>query len=321
MKCPYCFKINRFRVQKKKGSRIVYYCSICRSEVPKIFIELPEIPHTKIGMIGYSGHGKTIYNLSMLYLLKALPEYWGKFYLETLDDNSHSALNYDVQTLEQGKVFKSTKAVYPRPLFLKLNDLPYFNTQFISLFDTGGRLFENLDLMTSKGRYFSKVDVVFFFISLAEKDMLDNWNMKIMKLLDRYVNVVYSRYGVKTKKKQSIAFIFTKSDKLMDLNGDVNLTDELKSYFSNGTIERYHHIDAEKIEEIKNNSNVIESWLRSSNCNGFINLAKNHFKNISFTMVSAIGSTSAKGALEKKLELQDPKCVLDPLLWAMNVSN
>ncbi len=321
MKCPYCFRINRFRVQKKKGSRIVYYCSACRSEVPKDFIESEDIPHTTIGMIGYSGHGKTIYNLSMLYLLKALPECWPQFYFETLDDTSHGAMYFDVPNLEVGRMFMRTKAVYPRPLFLRLNHVPHFNTRFLRLFDTGGRLFENLDLMTKKGRYFAKVDVVFFFISLAEEDMLGSWNMKIMKLIDRYVNVVYSRYGVKTKKKQSIVFILTKADKLLKLNGEANLTNALKHYLSNGTIEQYKNIDNGKMEELKNNSEEVESWLRSNNCNGFINLAKNHFRNVRFTMISAIGNTPVNGKLEQELKVSDLKCVLDPLLLAMQDSN
>jgi hypothetical protein len=289
--------------------------------VPKDFIESEYIPHINIGMIGYSGHGKTIYNLSMLYLFKALPEYWSQFYFETLDDTSHSAMYFDVPNLEAGRMFMRTKAVYPRPIFLKLNHVPYFNNSFIRLFDTGGRLFENLDLMTQKGRYFAKVDVIFFFLSLAEEDMLDSWNLRIMKLIDRYINVVYSRYGVKTKKKQSIVFILTKADKLLEMNGEVSLTSELKQYLSKGTIEHYQNIDKGKLEEIKNQSEEIESWLRSNNCNGFINLAKNHFKSVGFTMVSAIGDTPVNGKLEQELKLHDPKCVLDPLLLAMQSSN
>ena len=321
MKCPYCYKLNRFKVQKKKGSRIVYYCVFCKSEVPKVFIESPETPLTKIGMIGYPGHGKTIFKLSLLYQLRALPNYWDSFYFETLDDTTHREMYYEVPELEHGRMFMRTKAIYPLPTFIRLNSIPYFNTQFVSLFDTGGRLFENLDVMTRRGRYLAHCDVIFFFISLTEKDLIGNWNMKIMKLLDRYLNVIYSRYGVNTKKKQSIIFILTKADELLKLNGEINLSNELKQNLANGAIEHYRHFDENKLNEIENNSAEVENWLRSNNCNSFINLANSHFKNISFAITSAIGNSPINGKLEKELSLKDPRCVLDPLLWAMHVSN
>jgi len=321
MKCPYCFRINRFRIQKKKGSRIVYYCSLCKSEIPKVFLESPETPFTKIGMIGYSGHGKTVYNISMLYLLNSLHAYWNNFFFETLDDTSHIAMHSAVPDLKEGRMFMRTNAIFPRPTFLRLNNTPLLNTQFVSLFDTGGRLFDNLDMMTRKGRYLAHANVIFFFISLTEEDMLDNWNIKIMKLLDRYINVVYSRYGVKTKKKQNIAFILTKSDELIKLNGEYKLPENVIINYENGTIEKYRHFEKSTLENMKNSSDAIESWLRSNNCNSFINFAKNHFKNISFVMTSSIGSTPENGKLKEELNIQNPKCVLDPLLWAMHISN
>ncbi|MEN8118749.1 MAG: GTPase domain-containing protein [Bacteroidota bacterium] len=320
MKCPYCFKVSRFSVQRKKGSRKVYYCAYCKSELPRAFIESPETQYTKIGMIGYTGHGKTAYKTSLLYQLKALNDFWNDFYFETFDDTSHDSMYTRVSLLEQGRLPKSTRAVFPRPTFFRLNNFSYLRTRFVSMFDTGGKLFSRLDLMTRKGRYLANCNTIFFFISLTEEDMKDNWNLKIMKLLDRYSQVIYSRYGIKTSKKQNILFVLTKSDELVKLNNEQKLSENIVNYFESGTIEKYRNLDENWFNFIKLNSESIESWLRANNCNSFINSAKNHFKDVGFVMTSALGSAPIDDVSANKLSTKDPKGVLDPLIWALHIS-
>jgi hypothetical protein len=318
MKCPYCFRTTWYKDQRKKGSRVVYYCPRCKSEVPKDHMESKEFQFTNIGMIGYTGHGKTTYLISILHMLKSLHKYWDEFFFETLDDKSHAMTYYQAQELEQGIMPASTRAIYPMPTFIRLNHTPYFDIRYISLFDTGGQLFENLELMTRKGRFYTQAKVIFFLISLSEKDMTDNWNLKIMKLLDRYVQVVYSRYGTKTSRNQNIVFILTKSDELLKLETEQRLPESVINYYKNNTIEQYGQIDKNTFDTIKLNSDQLEKWLRSHNCNSFINLAKSHFRNVSFALTSVFEHAQSENNLTDKLIL-NPRCVLDPLIWSMNL--
>lgn len=62
----------------------------------------------------------------------------------------------------EGKIPATTQPVYPRPVFLRLNNILYFDHGFVSIFDTGGKFFKNIDLMTREGRYFARTDVLFF---------------------------------------------------------------------------------------------------------------------------------------------------------------
>lgn len=57
--------------------------------------------------------------------------------------------------------------------------------------------------------------------------MENKWNLKIMKLLYRYTHAIYSRYGLKTNRKQSIVFILSKADELMKLNGEQKVPKKL----------------------------------------------------------------------------------------------
>ncbi|MFN8258275.1 MAG: hypothetical protein U0W24_21480 [Bacteroidales bacterium] len=320
MKCPYCFKSSSIRYNLRKGSRLVNYCMYCKSEIPLQYYESEDTEYTRIATLGYSGHGKTSWAVSLLYVLKAMNAHWDGFFIETLDDNSHDALYNDVSDLEQGKPLAPTPAIFPHPVFFRLNNIPVFSQRFVGLFDTGGRLFENLDLMTKKGRFYTQASAVFFFISLAEDDMLDIWNMKIMKLLDRYINVVYSRYGLKTAKKQSIAFVFTKPSLLQNMKDKFRLTPDIESILQSGTIENFAELNGRFLERIKLNSDKIEEWLRKNDCNSFINHAKSNFKNVAFFITSALGQLPADDKVVKKFSLKDPKCVLDPLLWALSIS-
>lgn len=317
MKCPYCFKVTTLHIQKKKGSRIVYYCSRCLTEVPKGFIDSPDIPYIKIGLVGYSGHGKTTFLTSLLHQLTRLHTYWDNYYFEMLDDNSRESIYYKPVRIERGESLSPTRAIFPRPTFIQLKNVPEFNNCFVSFFDTGGRLFENLDLMTSKGRFLAQSDVIFFFVSLAEEDMTGNWNLKIMKLLDRYIHVIYSRFGIKTQKNQSIVFILTKADRLLKLNGAINLPDDVISYNRKSDLKQYWQLDNDLFQNILENSQNIENWLRASDCNSFINLANNHFKKVSFVLSSSLSNFSEVNELESRLVLNSAKCMLEPLLLAI----
>lgn len=69
MKCPYCF--SEFKNKKRvKGTRQVYYCNLCESEIHRAYVEFPKIPITRIGLVGYTGHGKTVYITSLFYMLQ-----------------------------------------------------------------------------------------------------------------------------------------------------------------------------------------------------------------------------------------------------------
>lgn len=320
MKCPYCFRLSRFRIKRKKGSRIVYYCSYCKSEVPRLYLESPVINSLKIGTLGYPGHGKTVYKTALLYILQSMHDYWKSFTFETMDDESHKAMFYDTLELQKLRFPSPTRAVFPRPAFLQLNQFPFFGDISLRIFDTGGQLFDNLELMTRKGRFFTHANVIFFLISLSEEKMKDNWNLKIMKLLDRYTHVVYSRYGSKTAKKQDIAFILSKSDRLIKSGIEIKLPDKIEEYLNQGSLEKYKQINNQTLEEIKQNSFAIEAWLRENNCNSFINYARNHFRHMGFMTTTVCPDSTQESNPIQILGPNIPKCILDPLIWALSMN-
>jgi len=320
MNCPYCFRT--FKMKKRvKGSRHVYYCMSCESEIHRAYVEFPKIPLTRIGLVGYTGHGKTVYITSLFYMFQALDNLWKDYYFETFDDFTHEIMFEKVPILKSGKLFSGTPINFPEPAFIRLNNMPYFDDQIISLYDIGGGVFDDLDLMTQKGKYLAHSDTIFFIISLLETDVIDDWNLKIMKLLDRYIHVVYSRFGLELSQKQNLVFVFSKADQLVHLNEERALPKNLIDNLNDGHINQLTYLSQFSIENIVNTSDNIKNWLRGNNCNGFINLAENHFKNVNFVLASALGNAPVNNELKAKLTVNDPKNVFDPLLIALNLDN
>lgn len=124
MKCPYCFKEIRYK-KRVSGMRQIYYCTSCKSEIHRAYVEFPEIPVTRIGFVGYTGHGKTVYTTSLFYLLQSIDLYWEDFYFETLDDFTHEIMYQKVPQLKKGQLFSGTPINFPEPAFIRLNKLPH----------------------------------------------------------------------------------------------------------------------------------------------------------------------------------------------------
>ena len=66
MRCPYCLELTKPTLEKK-DNRLVYVCSNpnCKMEIARDFVEKPKVPLATVGMVGFPGHGKTVYVTSL----------------------------------------------------------------------------------------------------------------------------------------------------------------------------------------------------------------------------------------------------------------
>lgn len=188
------------------------------------------------------------------------------------------------------------------------------------MYDIGGGVFDDLDLLTEKGKYLAHSDTIFFIVSLVDPDVLEDWNLKIMALLDRYIHVVYSRFGIELAKNQNLFFVFTKSDELAKRDDNYKLSDELIEYLNSGSFKNMNFINDFTFNKIKYDSDMIKEWLRTKGCNSFINLAENHFKTVNFALVSALGDAPVNNVMVNSISPESPKRVLEPVFWALNAT-
>ena len=314
--CPYCLEIvnPKFEV---KGHRQVYVCSNpdCKRELPR---DLKESPW-RVGLVGFTGHGKTVYLTSLFYTLKVLrrEKTWDEtFSWLGLDENTHKIMYRHVPLFEQSKLPASTPENFPEPALIQFTNIPLFKNCFLSFYDTAGRVYEDIERITEMGRFVARSTVVFFIVSL--RDCGENWGETMESLIETYINAVYNKLNLDLKREQHLIVVLTKADLLEEL------PQELKRFLLEGLYKWYSlegsndkTLIRSKLKELRRVSLALKRWLESKGCGGFTRLAAQRFRSVEYTIVSSTGAAPVGDMLATKLDPEDPKRVLDPFLWAL----
>lgn len=312
MNCPYCLSENKkFEVNPVSGA---YTCPVCKTTIPRGYVDQQRVPRSTVGVVGFSGHGKTVYLTSLFSVLGNLSSYWDGFYYRSLDDFTHKILYEQVPAFEGGRLPESTPANFPNPALINYNRLPEFGDAYLGFYDTAGEVFNDTAQISRAGYFVAHSDVVLFIVSIADCDptRLDD---EMSRLLDTYVRAVYDHLNVDLKKNQEIVVILSKADLISD-----KLPDELRDWFDDGKAEWYVMDLSVKLIDMAVQSTAIETWLRNDmHCNRFINMLRDNFNQVRYTLVSSTGfaEIDERGQAEGSLS---PMRVLDPffmiLQWA-----
>jgi len=321
IRCPYCLRRVRPGLNVV-GNDTIYKCpgEQCGKAIHRDYIEKTGRYWLRgsIGLVGFTGHGKTCYLTSLFYLLKYLKriDTWGEeFTWETLDKNTNRIMYEHVSDFEkESKLPPSTPANFPEPALIKFEDMPFFGNFFLSFYDTAGIVFRDIERITERGRYVAHCEVVLFIISMIDcgETVADMANT-MEKLLDTYINAVYNHLRVDLKKNQHLIVVLNKADEI-----STQLPYELSRFLQAGSYKWYRTNNVKsKVKELENKSGIIEQWLKQRECGGFTRLAKRRFRSVEYTIVSSLGARPAGDYLTTELKPEDSKRVLDPLYLAL----
>lgn len=305
IRCPY-----HLGLVEVSGIRSSIHCPECGTLIPRDFIEKTHIPRVTVGLIGFSGHGKTVYITSLFYLLKFLQAQWPSYYLRTLDDHTYKIFFENIPTFERSELPESTPVNFPLPALIFLGNLPHFGDWFFSFFDTAGEVFEAATTITNEGRFVAHAEVILFLISIPDSG--EDWPDRIQALVDIYIRAVYGQLGLDLKKRQHLIVVFSKGDLLLDREAAVTGN----FLMSGGSYQNYTHLE-HKLSELSEISQNLRTWLEGSGGQGLVNLCQDNFKSVEYTIVSATGAAPVGNRLVTTLQPDDPKRVLDPFLWIM----
>ncbi len=231
IKCPYCLKETTASLEVK-GNNTLYLCGDCKATIHRDYIEKNAYKN-RIGLVGFTGHGKTVYLTALFYLLKYLGRVgiWGDFTWQTLDNNTHEIMFNHVKKFEmESKLPDSTPENFPHPALIKFEDIPLFSRQFLSFYDTAGRVFKETDKITDMGRFVAYSDVVFFIISI--KDCGNSVADSMEEFLNIYLDAVHNRLRVALKESQHLIIVLTKAD-------DIQLPQNLSDFLNSGSYRWY----------------------------------------------------------------------------------
>ena len=304
--CPYC--LNRVNPKRERDG---FYCPVCSTRIFSDFVLQP-LPKHYIGMVGFSGHGKTTYITSLLFLLKDVfmgKGLWKGFSFLALDMETLNLIYNRVKALtKEARLPEATPVNFPTPFVIKFFNLPLLADRFITFYDVGGEVFEHPDRISRQGVLVAKAEKVIFIISL--KDCGEDWEERSDRATNLLNTFILGRDQVFPggKEYQDLVVTFTKADLLVK-DMPKTLVDSLLS----GTYDRYVNITRNFPWELAKLSQDIEEWLATlPGMSGFIALAKRNFRDVKFSLISAIGSAPIGDRLAASLRPEDPKRVLDP---------
>lgn len=317
IKCPYHLKKIKPKLEYKSNTA-PYVCPECGVEIPRDFVEKKDIPRATVGLVGFPGHGKTVYITSLFYLLKYLRNQWDDYFLLSLDDNTHNVLHHHVPLFESSELPDATPSNFPSPSLIYFHNIPLYGDGFLCFYDTSGEVFEDTQRIPHQGRFVAHSDSVLFNVSI--NDCGKNWPDRMTELLNTYINAVYNRMHINTKKKQHLVVVLTKSDSLTNNNSAGSLSRDLADELTNAGSYDSYLINSEHrnmFERLKERSEAVKYWLLQKECQAFVKIAEEYFNSVEYTLVSSTGSAPVGRRLAARLAPEAPKMVLDPFLWVL----
>jgi double-GTPase-like protein len=313
MLCPFC--LTKIRSDIKS-------CSSCEHELPPEYVvhhsgwRARFSPPAIVSVIGFVGHGKTVYLASLFYALQNhAPNAWRKFYRQGLTIDTLKVLYKNLALLKSGDLPEATPHVFPVPNIDRLHHVPKFGNRTLLMYDPPGDAFELLedDSLQKFAGFAKHSPCALFLISLT--DMMQQYESEdsvageMNRLLERY------NLGLMgAKKKQHLIVVYTKADRLLS---QVDFPSEVIACLENSGVDGLGNINNYMLEMKKNSLLLRDFTENTMNARSFLNNAQENFKSVEFCAVSSLGSEPSGHRLAERVT---PRRVLDPLLWVLSKS-
>jgi len=271
-----------------------------------------------VSVIGFKGHGKTVYLAALYYVLQNFaPRAWDSFYRQGLTMKTLQMLYENVSLLKRGDLPEKTAQVFPEPNIDRLYKIPQFGDRTLLIYDPPGEAFDLVDDSLQRYAGFVKHSrSALFLISLT--DMMDEFGSaeavadEMYRLLECY-NFGMTEIGAQHK-FQHLIVVYTKADRLLS---ELGFPSEITKYLETSEVATLHDLP-KYIERMQHNSRLLRKFtLETLNAQGFISNAAAHFVSTEFCAVSSLGSEPVGSKLSERIA---PRRVMDPLLWVLKKS-
>jgi hypothetical protein len=303
MLCPYCL------IETQAST---FACEQCKQVFPPAYVQAQNAksarPPVIISIVGFSGHGKTVYLASLFHTLERLvPRYWPEFSPLALDQDTLTSMEERHQLLQKGKLPESTRLNFPKPSIHRLSGIPQYGDRTLLLYDPPGEAFNRDEGIGQYAGFVKRSNCVLFLISLPnlDKPVADG----MFKLLNTYI-LGMSALSV-PEQVQHLIVAYTKADEIIGQMA----SPELQQYLRQQGVEKLGNLK-EYYRGMEGISKSLEQFTADTlEAHRFLNQARRHFKSVTFTAVSSLGSQPRNGELEEQIA---PRRVLDPLLWVLS---
>jgi hypothetical protein len=305
MICPYCLTRNSINGNQCSNPQ-------CRKNIPPLYLKY----HGKKGsddpvlvsVVGFSGHGKTVFLGALFsFIDNQLPRVWKGFSRQGLNQEGIDALDTVVKQLGAGVLPAPTPRTFPDPSIHRFWKLPKFGDQTLVIYDPPGEAFSAGDNVERYAGFVRQSRCVLFLISLS--DLKRFVASEMHRLLETYQLGLSRMSGL--PRAQHLIVVFTKADLL---SGEFQLSPALREVLINKGAQQLVK-PGDYLNSLKEYSDLLRDFTANTlGAQNFINLAKQYFHSVEYTVISSTGSNPENGRLTTALL---PSRVFDPLLWVL----
>ncbi len=358
--CPFCLTIHDFgeppTCTKRPGN----------PDVPRSYIQgYDRSQPLWLAAIGFPGHGKTTFIGGLSLVLDYADKFWEDSAVDYLDQYTYGEIQKAREIFQEGKVYKPTqkesaddmkrseeskRETVTRPLLIRTNAIPPFQSRCLVIYDTAGEYFKTLTGIPEEAsqtgylKSLKAVKNIWFMISLPDLAGLtdptaqpDARHQSLKDLLNIYTSGM-ERMGWDIRGNNLIV-VYSKADLLRNIE---SIPSSIREYLesdqygplasslkSAGQSDFFHGAERikfdmkdylAKMEEISNE--LREYTKKLAGGEAFLSLANYHGLNVYFTITSALGTNPQTDAdMQRKEGITPYKSyrVLDPLLWALRL--
>jgi len=303
-------------------------CPVKNIEIPAAFRNdlIKGIPNVVLFVIGYRGHGKTCFLSSFFHTLyngvMADRKIWPGFSFMGLNMDSLNKIHKDyVNILERGYVPPPNLVMFPTPLLLRFQRIPFKGRGFKRLFnhsnqgdiiftfyDIGGETYEVEQSIRENLPILKEINTLLFLIDLPRLVEDAQEKLPVEQRLHDLINIVYlAKEGLGGRRKKNIIVCFSKADLMWDKEEifgplamrrghDAPSLDELPEYF----------------KKLSANSHAIAKFMERKYPT-FYNDLCNNFASVFFTSLSSLGNQP----VGDRISVLAPSHIFDPVLWTL----
>lgn len=308
LNCPFCMQQHDF-------SRS-YECPETGEIIPDDYFDAEPI---FLLTVGFSRHGKTVYVSALTLMLEEISTVWRRVTIDYLDEYTLQAVRTMRYLDRQAEQPNPSPAAKPRPLLMRINNLPKVGTRNLVIYDVGGELFAKPEELHAYIPALSQVKTCWFFISL--RDLYSDQNINTLGDLFAAYAKSMQRLNAPLSGHKLIA-VYTKADEItfdIDIDKYV-LEDPLRDLTNRAALELPSPSAFEWDKYIGNmteQSRILRSYTERKLRGGaaFIDRAEDAGMEVRFCAISALGAaTNDKGQMQQQVSRYR---VIDPFLWSV----
>jgi hypothetical protein len=220
----------------------------------------------------------------------------------------------------QGRMPSATSRGMQEAYILLLERMPLWNGRTLVIRDCAGEIFDTMQIPVEDTPYLLRVPTTLMCISLP--DLHNTAGRSMDMLLNNYVET-FLHHGVNfTREQRALVVVLTKADLIQDLPAHFQhylATDPLWEAVHAG-----RSIDDETMEEYLETmgrvSDALGDWIqRDVAGRTFVRLAAGHNITLRYAIISSTGKPL--GATASPCEALEPRRVLDPYFWALELQS